>query len=270
MRIQIYLFLYFMLLGTLCPSITPTSTLRSSEYEAAVALPLNPAFPIPGKIEAEDYFDMYGILTEPSSEGAENVGYFDKGDWVEYQLYSAETTTYDITFRVAAIKSTGVFEVLIDQKYVGTINVPATGDYQIWDNVVLKGIRIEEGNHVLRLYAVTELFNINWMDFKKSEMEVTDAILRPIQMIYPLDLRIHSPVLIHWDVQYALLTGSITQYEIQLNGEVIRISTDQVGGKNQLQLPGLKPGGYMSRIRGMYQDSSLTQWSLPLSFTVLP
>ncbi|MFO7828516.1 MAG: glycoside hydrolase family 3 N-terminal domain-containing protein, partial [Bacteroidales bacterium] len=60
-------------------------------------------FEIPGRIEAEDYLDMYGIQTETCTDvdGGLNVGYIDSGDWMKYNIEVKSSAIYKIIARMA-------------------------------------------------------------------------------------------------------------------------------------------------------------------------
>ncbi len=73
---------------------------------------------IPGRIEAEDYSEMFGIQTENTSDfgGGENVGWIDDGDWLEYDVNFQSTGSYIIIFRVASENGGGIIKFSLDNQ----------------------------------------------------------------------------------------------------------------------------------------------------------
>ena len=63
----------------------------------------NPLEPhqVPGRVEAEEYAAMSGILKELDSEKGFNLGWIDSGDWVDYWLEVPEKGTYSVKMNVA-------------------------------------------------------------------------------------------------------------------------------------------------------------------------
>jgi hypothetical protein len=123
--------------------------------------------PIPGKIEAESYFQMNGIQTEttPDAGGGQNVGWIEPGDWMDYNVAVAATASYTLNFRVAAPAANSQVQLRkADGTVLTTVTIPATGGYQTWTTVSTT-VALTAGNQVLRIYAPTAGWNINWIEF---------------------------------------------------------------------------------------------------------
>jgi len=121
---------------------------------------------IPGKIEAENYAFISGMQAEATGDagGGQNLGYIGDSDWVEYTIdNNTSETEYQIAFRLAALNSGGVIDFYLDDKSVGSVAVPNTGNWQVYQSVV-KDISISHGKHYLKLIATKAGFNINYMD----------------------------------------------------------------------------------------------------------
>lgn len=119
--------------------------------------------PVPGKIEAEKFDNMYGIQTETCTLGGENVGWIDSGDWLEYDIVVDSTGTYQITYQTAAWIGDANFSIYIDDQFTGSVNVPYTGAYQSWTTVV-NNMELSSGSHKLKLVSNTAGWNIDWID----------------------------------------------------------------------------------------------------------
>lgn len=123
-------------------------------------------YTIPAKIEAENYYQQSGLTAETCSEGGQNMGYTNAGDYLDYLIIVKKTGQYTAQFRISAQNSGGVIELqLYDDNNVkttlGTFNVPATGGWQNW-KTISGSIQLNEGHYRLRIYIKSPEFNINW------------------------------------------------------------------------------------------------------------
>lgn len=82
------------------------STVAGGKYEFDGNLKLTnepfEAVAIPGKIEAEDYTAMEGVVVEPDESGEPNLGWIEDGDWSEYFIKVPAAGTYNLKVRVAS------------------------------------------------------------------------------------------------------------------------------------------------------------------------
>lgn len=117
------------------------------------------------RIEAENYSNMSGIQVEECAEGGQNVGYFDAGDWMEYNVSIPNRAEYTLKLRGAAQSVTGDVEVLYNDNVVDTITISSTGDWQAWKTFTGKNsIILEQGAQTLRFRAKDGGSNINWIE----------------------------------------------------------------------------------------------------------
>ncbi len=75
---------------------------------------------------------------QPTSEGGENIGFLDPGDYLDYEINVTVEGAYSADYRTAALFGTGGLELqLIDA--AGNVTVTAnpsfssTGDWQNWE-----------------------------------------------------------------------------------------------------------------------------------------
>ncbi|RKP54446.1 carbohydrate-binding protein [Cohnella endophytica] len=125
---------------------------------------------IPGKIEAENYNYMWGVQTETTSDtgGGLNVGWIDNGDWMDYAVNVLSTSAYTVSLRVASGISGGQLQVRDGAGSVlSMVSIPNTGGWQTWTTVT-SNVSLPAGNQILRLYAATGGFNVNWMSLATS------------------------------------------------------------------------------------------------------
>jgi hypothetical protein len=149
------------------------------------------AHQIPGRIEAEEYDlggeglayhegntsgnqglatlrnDEVDIETTGDVDGAYNIGYALTGEWLEYSVNVASNGKYDMEFRVAKDGTGGLFHVEMDGVNVtGSIAVPNTGGWQVWETVEVKNISMTSGSHILKVAFDSDYTNFNYMNFK--------------------------------------------------------------------------------------------------------
>jgi uncharacterized protein involved in high-affinity Fe2+ transport len=141
---------------------------------------------IPGSFEAEN-FDLGGesaayhdnvpgnaggqyrpnedvdiIVSSDSASGGFVVNNFETGEWLNYTVNVQNATNYDIELRVSSQFSTSAFHVEIDgQNVTGSIVVPNTGNWNTFQWVGKKGIALTAGQHVLKVFADQQYFNLN-------------------------------------------------------------------------------------------------------------
>ena len=126
---------------------------------------------IPGKIEAEDYFDNLGIVLESASDvgGGQNAGYLDPGDYMDYLVNVTQGGVYEVEYRNASEGGFGALKLqLIDGQGnatdIHTVFFTPTGGWQNWETT--KGIiTLMPGVHHLRVLITQPQFNLNWYEF---------------------------------------------------------------------------------------------------------
>jgi beta-glucosidase-like glycosyl hydrolase len=132
-------------------------------FQSINAAPTNQ--PIPGQIEAESYTAMSGIQTETCSEGGQDVGWTDAGDWMDYSVNVSTTGTYSVDFRVASPYNNTQLQLKKGSTVLATVTVPNTGGFQTWATVTAASVSLTAGSQTLRIYSVTNGWNFNWFKF---------------------------------------------------------------------------------------------------------
>jgi chitinase len=146
---------------------------------------------IPGKIEAEHYdlggagvafndlsagnsgaaFRTDDVDIEASTDTGTgyNIGWIQAGEWLEYTVNVTTAGAYTLSARVAATAAGKTFHVEMDGANVsGTITVPNTTGWQIWQTVTATTTSLTTGQKVMRIYADQGDFNLNYVDFATS------------------------------------------------------------------------------------------------------
>ncbi len=139
---------------------------------------------IPGRIQAEAYSQMQGIQTESTSdaEGGLNVGWVEAGDWMDYNVAVSSAGSYVINFRVATTAANNQIQLRkADGTALATTVLPNTGGWQNW-TTVSSTVDLTQGNQVLRVYAPTGGFNLNWFEFSANNNPNPPASTRYVRV----------------------------------------------------------------------------------------
>jgi hypothetical protein len=109
---------------------------------------------------------MMGIQTEATTDegGGTNVGWINPNDWLDYTINFASPGVYTLKLRAATPNGPDVCKILVDNLDAATMNIVNTGDWQNWQTFETTINIASSGNHVIRLLAQTDGFNINWFE----------------------------------------------------------------------------------------------------------
>jgi hypothetical protein len=128
-------------------------------------------------VEAESYSKMSGVVLDQCSEGGQNVGGIQAGDWMDYSVNVPAAGSYKVNFRVAG--PGGQFQL---KNAAGTVlasvTAPATGGYQTYTTVSTT-VTLSAGQQTLRIYAVSGGYNINWLELVGSGTTTTSPTPTP-------------------------------------------------------------------------------------------
>src|ERR1039458_8106288 len=144
---------------------------------------------IPGTVQAENYdtggqgvgysvtstngtansYRSDGVDLEVTTDtgGGYNLGWTAAGQWFKYTVNVATAGAYTVTFRVAATAAvTDAFHLSnsAGTNLSGSVNVPATGGYQAWENVTAT-VTLPAGTQTLTINQDAAGWNINWFAF---------------------------------------------------------------------------------------------------------
>ncbi len=125
---------------------------------------------VPGMLEAENYTAAHqGIETEATGDagGGFNVGHFEIGRWVDYQITVETAGEYTVEFRLASDPGSDGFEVQLDGEVLATIAVNATGGWQVYETHTTT-LTLPAGESLFRLYSTGDQWNLNWINFIKN------------------------------------------------------------------------------------------------------
>ncbi|NTW25600.1 MAG: carbohydrate-binding protein, partial [Lentimicrobium sp.] len=120
---------------------------------------------VPGKVEAEDYFEMSGVGTEACSDigGGLNVGWIENGDYMKYYIRVQASGNYQVTARIAGFNA-GNLHLVFNETQAEQIAFTATSGWQNWQDFSTT-IYLDAGDYVMKAFANTAGFNINYYNF---------------------------------------------------------------------------------------------------------
>ena len=186
---------------------------------------------LPGKVEAENY-DKGGqaiafnesttanqggqyrtteaVDIEVSTDGGYNVGYITAGEWLEYTVNVATAGSYKVDARIATIATGKSFRIELDGVNLGTFSLPNTGGWQNWQTVTLNNVAFSAGQKVLRVFAVSADFNLNYINV----LTTTTNVVPTVSITAPLNNAVfNAPATIVINANAADADGTISKVE---------------------------------------------------------
>ena len=128
------------------------------------------------KVEAEDWttvvsapegsVNINAVATD--SDLSLHVGNFDAGDFIEYAVELPETSCYRAEYRVASGTGSDGFELMFDGETADTFKISPTGGFSSWVTFT-RHYELTEGSQTLRLEALGDSFNVNWLAFNATD-----------------------------------------------------------------------------------------------------
>ncbi len=95
-----------------------------------------------------------------------NVAWIDEEEWLKYSLNVQREGIYDVRMRVASSDGTGGLFFEIDESKASEIYpIPATGDFQNWQNLTIPNLFLQEGTEEVVCRFTTGGFNLSSLEF---------------------------------------------------------------------------------------------------------
>ena len=101
-----------------------------------------------------------------SSSHPYNVGWTDAGEWLGYTIQDVTPGIYDLKIRIAAPNSGGMFFVQLNGVNLAVVDVPSTGGWYDWENVIIPNVQVFEGEQFFKIQLVQAGFNIERIKFE--------------------------------------------------------------------------------------------------------
>ncbi|NBI29670.1 carbohydrate-binding protein [Chengkuizengella marina] len=122
---------------------------------------VNDPYVIPVKIKADDYSYMVGA---ESVEGTGNKTGLQIGanDWLEYNISVETSGYYKLKYRIASSSSDAQIQFQMNENILNTKAIPNTKDLTKYQNIKAGEVYLEEGTYIIRLYAASGTFNLEW------------------------------------------------------------------------------------------------------------
>ncbi|WP_298481764.1 carbohydrate-binding protein [uncultured Ruminococcus sp.] len=133
-------------------------------------------------IEAENFDEQSGVKTEDCSEGGQNIGYIENGDYVMFRNVDFEDGAKSFIARVAGGQEGCAIEVYVDSldgTPIAKCSIPSTGGWQDWTDVSCNTAAVT-GKHTLYLkFTGGEgyLFNINNFVFGREAIPLNGKLI---------------------------------------------------------------------------------------------
>lgn len=145
---------------------------------------------------AVDYYDSSNSITQPDQlnfggayrinepvdievtgdvGGGFNVGYITAGETLTYDVVIPKAENYNLVLRVANPDTFDkAIDVVIDGKTY-TVNAASTGDYQVYQDVIINNVSLTAGTKELTLKFQAKDYNINYVELVPAE-PVVDTV----------------------------------------------------------------------------------------------
>ena len=194
---------------------------------------------VPALIQAEDWYEMSGVQTEATTDGGDglSVGWIDAADWMDFPIEVETAGTYIIDARIASNADTGVLEYFIDGTSLGTVAVPNTGGWQVWQTVS-KTVTLAAGEQMLRVSAAAAPFNLNWVEVKVQPVVGLEEFAAAGISMYPNPAAGQVNITVKENAQLSLYTYT---------GQLIKQQAVTTG-TNTIALDGLATGLYFVKV----------------------
>ena len=207
--------------------------------------------PIPGKIEAEDYFNQQGVVLETTMDvgGGQNVGFLDPDDYMDYLVNVETGGVYEVKYRNASDGGAGGVKLqLIDINGFATdlqdADFTSTGGWQTWETTTAT-VTLMPGIQHFRVLITASPFNLNYYEFNLLTPTNEENNLAHVN-VFP------NPTSDHFLVQ----TELIEQQNIELNmfnnlGQIIfsKKINNVLHLNEKLDLSGFSAGHYYLNVK---------------------
>ena len=120
-------------------------------------------------LQASDFALQSGMQLEASSEGGQNLGWIEAGDWAVWNLNLPQGGTYTVEYRVASLNGGGSLQLEMagGAPVYGAVGVPSTGGWQNWTTVSHR-VTLPAGQQQIAVKANAPGWNLRYVKITKS------------------------------------------------------------------------------------------------------
>lgn len=107
-----------------------------------------------------------GVDLQVEDSGIPNVGWATEGEWMKYSFEAEYGGIYNLSMECASTSFSGQFRFYLDgQPLVTILETPITGEWTVYEPLLVEGLEIPIGEHELKLQILKSGPNIRAMDF---------------------------------------------------------------------------------------------------------
>lgn len=156
-------------------------------------------------IEAESYNEQSGVKIEDCSEGGQNVGYIENGDYIMFRNIDFDDGAKSFVARISG-GSAGI-ELYLDnmnETPVTTFSVKGTGNWQEWTDVSCN-ISTITGKHDLYIKFTGDdgyLINMNYFKFSKERITLNGNLIKNLNVLDDANC-------MNWSISDGLKNGTL-------------------------------------------------------------
>lgn len=118
-----------------------------------------------GSSYRNDGVDIEATGDESPDSNGYNVGWTNDGEWLLYTITVDSSAAYHIVIRYASPAEGRIRMEMNGRDVTGSVNLPATGGYQSWDEVTIEDVALYEGTHKLKVLIEKAGFNLGYYGF---------------------------------------------------------------------------------------------------------
>lgn len=181
-----------------------------------------------------------------------NVGFTNASEFLKFTINVQQAGTYNLTFRTAANAAGGSVQFKFDNSsFSEIINIPQTGGWQTWGNVIKSGINLSSGTHTINLNFITGGFNLNYLKFDLT----SPSSVEPISInTYDLYQNYPNPFNPSTTIDFSIARpGSVTLTVFNALGKTVKKITNEYSapGKYSVNFSGedITSGVYFYKIQ---------------------
>lgn len=140
------------------------------------------------KIEAESFSEQSGVKAEDCTEGGQNIGYIENGDYIMFKRVDFEDGAKSFTARIASAMTGGNIEIYLDKldnKPIAVCKASGTGNWQEYTDIS-SNIGNITGVHDLYLKFTGGdgfLMNVNYFSFGRDALPINGRLIKNL-LIY--------------------------------------------------------------------------------------